>query len=199
MSQEKEGTVSPIRSRLTYANLMSTLAVFLVLGGGTALASYVISSNGQVGPGTISGHRPPSGDHANMIPGSINGTDLAGGSVGSGKLANGAVTHSKLSANSVTSGDVVDDSLTLSDLKGVDLSGTIALAIPANGCVKEVFGVSGAVAGQTAALTWTGAVPPDVVAGPLKVVSNQVVTYLCDLNSTSVNLSNVGVRLITFG
>ena len=28
-----------IRSRLTYANVVATLALFLVLGGGTALAS----------------------------------------------------------------------------------------------------------------------------------------------------------------
>ncbi len=67
---------------------MVTILAFVVLGGGTALASYVISSNGQVGPGTISGHKPPSGDHSNIIPGSVNGTDLA----------NGAVTASKLGA-----------------------------------------------------------------------------------------------------
>jgi hypothetical protein len=66
-----------IRSHLTYANVMATLAVFLVIGGGTALASYVVSSNSQIGPGTISGHKPPSGKHANIIAGSINGTDIA--------------------------------------------------------------------------------------------------------------------------
>jgi hypothetical protein len=70
-----------IRSHLTYANVMATLAVFLVLGGGTALASYVVSSNSQVGPNTISGHKPPSGDHANVIPGSVNGQDVADNSL----------------------------------------------------------------------------------------------------------------------
>ena len=40
-----------IRDRLTHANVMSSLAVFLVLGGGTALAAYVVSSNSQIGPG----------------------------------------------------------------------------------------------------------------------------------------------------
>ena len=44
-----------LRSHLTYANVMSTLAVFLVLGGGTALGAYVVSSNSQIGPGTVSG------------------------------------------------------------------------------------------------------------------------------------------------
>src|SRR3954466_5209638 len=66
-----------IRFHLTYANVISTLALFLVLGGGTALAAYVVSSNSQIGPGTVSGHTPPSGDHANIIAGSINGTDIA--------------------------------------------------------------------------------------------------------------------------
>jgi hypothetical protein len=66
-----------IRSHLTYANVVATLALFVALGGGTALASYVISSNKQVGPGTISGHKPPSGDHANIIAGSISGNDIA--------------------------------------------------------------------------------------------------------------------------
>jgi hypothetical protein len=66
-----------IRSHLTYANVMVTILAFIVLGGGTALASYVISSNSQVGPGTISGHKPPTGKHANIIAGSINGGDIA--------------------------------------------------------------------------------------------------------------------------
>jgi hypothetical protein len=66
-----------IRSHLSYANVMATLAVFLVLGGGTAMAAYVVSSNSQIGPGTISGHKPPSNKHANIIANSINGKDIA--------------------------------------------------------------------------------------------------------------------------
>jgi hypothetical protein len=65
-----------IRQHLTYANVMATLAVFLVLGGGTAFAAYVVSSNSQIGPGTVSGHHAPSGKHANIIAGSINGQDV---------------------------------------------------------------------------------------------------------------------------
>ena len=66
-----------LRSHLTYANVMATLAVFLVLGGGTALAAYVVSSNSQIGPNTVSGHKPPAGKHANIIAGSIARGDLA--------------------------------------------------------------------------------------------------------------------------
>ena len=65
-----------IGRHLTYANVISTLCLFLLLGGGTALAAYVVSSNTQIGPGTVSGHHPPSGKHANIIAGSINGQDV---------------------------------------------------------------------------------------------------------------------------
>src|SRR4051812_17218673 len=71
------GVMRRIRTHLTYANVMVTILAFLVLGGGTALASYVISSNSQVGPNTISGHHPSGGAHPNLIAGSVGGKDVA--------------------------------------------------------------------------------------------------------------------------
>jgi hypothetical protein len=71
--------MSRIRQHLTYANVMVTILAFVVLGGGTALAAYVVSSNSQIGPGTVSGHNPPSGKHSNIIGGSVSGRDLSGG------------------------------------------------------------------------------------------------------------------------
>ena len=85
-----------IRSHLTYANVMVTILAFIVLGGGTALASYVISSNSQVGPGTISGHMPPTGTHANLIGGSVNAQDVADESLGSADIKNGEVSNRDL-------------------------------------------------------------------------------------------------------
>jgi len=78
------------RRRLTYANVMATLAVVLVLTGGTALAAYVVTSNSQIGPGTVSGHAPPKGDHSNIIPGSVTGADLANNSVSASKVSDTA-------------------------------------------------------------------------------------------------------------
>src|SRR6478672_10184329 len=66
-----------IRQQLTYANVMVTILAFVVLGGGTALAAYVVPSNSQVAKGTISGHKPPGSKHSNIIAGSINGADIA--------------------------------------------------------------------------------------------------------------------------
>jgi hypothetical protein len=59
-----------IGPRLIYANVMVTLLAFVVLGGGTAIASFPINSNADAAPDTISGHVPPAGDHPNLISGS---------------------------------------------------------------------------------------------------------------------------------
>jgi hypothetical protein len=75
-----------IRRHLTYANVMVTALAFVVLGGGTALAAYVVSSNSQIGPNTISGHKPPTGYHSNIVAGSVNGQDVANNSIGGAKI-----------------------------------------------------------------------------------------------------------------
>jgi hypothetical protein len=71
-------------------------AFVFILGGGTAFGAFVVSSNSQIGPNTVSGHKPPAGKHANIIGGSVNATDLANGSVNNGKLAPGAVSTAKI-------------------------------------------------------------------------------------------------------
>jgi len=62
--------------RPSHATVIAYLALFVALGG-TAMASLIITSNSQVASNTISGHKPPSGKHANIIAGSINGKDIA--------------------------------------------------------------------------------------------------------------------------
>jgi hypothetical protein len=120
--------MSRIRKHLTYANVMATFAVFLVLGGGTALASYVVSSNSQIGPGTVSGHNPPSGKHANIIGGSVNGTDLA----------NSAVAGAKLAPNSVNSAKVANGSLAAGDTNTASIQRRITGTCPADQAAQSV-------------------------------------------------------------
>ena len=100
-----------IRSHLTYANVMVTLLAFVVLAGGTALGAFVISSNSQIGRGTVAGHKPPSGAHANIIRGSVNDADLAGAAVRTGKIASGAVTTPKIANGAVTNAKLANDSV----------------------------------------------------------------------------------------
>jgi hypothetical protein len=83
------------------AMVVACVALFVALGGTGLAATYVVSSNSQVGPNTISGHNPPSGKHANVISGSINGTDLAPNSVNGGKVANGSLSAADTNTNSI--------------------------------------------------------------------------------------------------
>jgi hypothetical protein len=93
------------RFRPSPAMVVACVALFVALSG-TALASFVVSSNSQVASGTISGHHPPAGDHANIIAGSVSGTDLATSSVSGAKLAPNAVNGGKVLDGSLSAADV---------------------------------------------------------------------------------------------
>jgi hypothetical protein len=94
-----------IRPRSVF-DVLALVSFFLVVGGGTAIASYVVSSNGQIAPNTISGHQPPSGDHANIVGGSVNAQDLAAAAVTGGKVASSAITGAKIQDRSVGRADL---------------------------------------------------------------------------------------------
>ena len=72
-----------IRNRLTYANVMSSLAVFLVLGGGAAYAANKISSH-----------------------------DLRGSSVTTAKIKRNAVTRSKIKAKAISTAKIAPAAVT---------------------------------------------------------------------------------------
>jgi|SRR5215211_284499 len=100
-----------LRTKLTYANVMVTILAFLVFGGATAFGAIIVSSNSQVAGGTISGHNPPSGKHANIISGSVAAGDLQNGAVGPGKLRNNSVSSPKVLNNSLTGDDINESTL----------------------------------------------------------------------------------------
>ncbi|HWM53931.1 MAG TPA: hypothetical protein VNO20_00880 [Solirubrobacterales bacterium] len=72
-----------VRRRLSYANVMSSIAVFLVLGGATAIAAKKIGTN-----------------------------QLKGNSVTTGKIKKEAVSKAKIKKNAVDGSKVRDGSLT---------------------------------------------------------------------------------------
>lgn len=72
------------RPRLTYANVASTIALFLVLGGGAAYAANKIRSG-------------------NIAPGAVKTSDIFKRAVSSGKLAVGAVRSNQIADGAVGS------------------------------------------------------------------------------------------------
>jgi len=75
--------VQQIRKRLSYANVMSSLAVFLVLGGGAAYAAQKIGSS-----------------------------ELKGGAVTTAKIKRNAVTAAKIKANAITTAKIAKGAVT---------------------------------------------------------------------------------------
>jgi hypothetical protein len=73
------------------AMVVACISLFVALGS-TAMAAVVITSNSQVAQGTISGHKPPSGKHPNLIAGSVNGQDVGDNSLGGADVNEGSLT-----------------------------------------------------------------------------------------------------------
>jgi hypothetical protein len=96
-----------IRSRITYANVMSTIAVVFALGGGVAYAANTVFSEDIV-DGEVKA--------ADLAPNAVTGGKLAQNSVTTNKITDGGVELADLAANAVNGATVVDESLTSSDL-----------------------------------------------------------------------------------
>jgi hypothetical protein len=145
--------LSRIRARLTYANVVATLALFVALGTGGAYAAASITGADVVDEsltgadvkgtpsvdGTLTGF-----DIQNL---SIGTSDLAGSAVVAGKLGQKAVTGPKLADNAVTGAKVADGSLTGADIDESTFIGVMQgrsvfsrLVIPIGGALSFIGG-----------------------------------------------------------
>jgi hypothetical protein len=122
--------MNSIRTRLTYANVMSTIAVFLVLGGGAAFAAAQLGKNTvgtkQLKKNAVTAAKIKSGavNSAKVADGSLTGVDIADGSIGGGDIADLAISTAKLGDNSVNSAKVQDKSLKGGDIADGSITGT---------------------------------------------------------------------------
>jgi hypothetical protein len=93
---------------LTYANVISTLCLFLLLGGGAALAANKLAKN-AVGVKQLKKNAITT---AKVKNGAITGAKIADGAVTNAKLANGSVTGAKVADGSIGSAQIDQASLT---------------------------------------------------------------------------------------
>ena len=107
-----------VRKRLTYANVMSSIAVFLVLGGATAIAADQLGKN-SVGKKQLKAN-------------SVTAAKIKKNAVTGAKIKNGAVTGAKIKDGSLVGADInlatlgtVPNSATTDVIKGG--RGTLAL------------------------------------------------------------------------
>ncbi len=88
-----------LRKRLTYANVMSTIAVFLVLGGATAVAASKLGKN------------------------SVGTKQLKANSVTAAKLKKNAVTEKKVKSNAITAGKIKDGAVSTAKIQDGAVTG----------------------------------------------------------------------------
>lgn len=94
-----------IAARLSYANVMSTLAVFLLLGGAGAYAA----KKQKIGSTQLKASAVTTSKIKN---GAVGGSKLAAAAVGVDKLADGAVTNAKLADGAVSTAKLGSDAVT---------------------------------------------------------------------------------------
>lgn len=102
-----------LRDHLSYANVMSSLAIFLVLGGGAAIAAKNVLPKNSVGPQQLKKGAVRTADISakavkigKIAPNAINTRRLRKNAVARGKVRNNAINGSKIADGSVTGGDI---------------------------------------------------------------------------------------------
>jgi hypothetical protein len=89
--------VKQIRERFTYANVMSTIAVFLVLGGATAFAASQLGKN-SVGKKQLKANAVTT---AKIKKNAVTAAKIKANAVTTAKIKNGAITGEKIAAATI--------------------------------------------------------------------------------------------------
>lgn len=119
-----------IRKRLTYANVMSSIAVFLVLGGATALAAGLAKNSvgsKQLKKNAVSTAKIKNGavTSAKLRAGAVGGSALGAGSITNDKLAEGAVTGNKVAGGTIARGNLSEGQFLPRAFGLVEFDGTV--------------------------------------------------------------------------
>src|ERR1041384_2818450 len=112
MGNRNRHSKGPVGRHLTYANVMSTLFVFLLLAGGTALAAKGLAKN-SVGPKQLKANAVTT---AKIKKAAVTKDKLAAGSVTTPAIADGSVTGTKLAEDWRAGADIAAGSTPFSQI-----------------------------------------------------------------------------------
>jgi len=125
-----------LRSKLSYANVAATLALFLVIAGGTVYASSELGRNDV--------------NSKNIAKGAVKTSDLHGNAVTGPKVKDATLTGGDLQDESVTGADLQDGSVTGADVQdggitGADIAAGVIPQITADVTGSATGGPQGSV------------------------------------------------------
>ena len=125
-----------LRAKMTFANTVSVLALFVALGGTSyaalsknSVGAKQIKTNGvksaEIATGAVAADELLDGSIglADLAANSVNGSKVVDGSLNGADLANGAVGASDLGPDSVDAANVIDESLGTGDVANGSLTG----------------------------------------------------------------------------
>jgi hypothetical protein len=107
-----------LRKRLTYANVISTLALFIALGAGSAFAVNQLAPKSvgarQLRPGAVTADkiRKKAVTAPKLEAQAVKQGKVANGAIVTEKIANGVVTGAKIAGGAVTADKIPNDSVT---------------------------------------------------------------------------------------
>jgi hypothetical protein len=157
---------------------MSTLAVFLILGGATAFAASKkigadeIKANaiktGKIVKEAVTEGKIKAGAVTNtkLADGAVTNPKLADGAVTNPKLADGAVTTSKLADNAVTTGKIANDAVTGDKVKESTLGQVPSAANASNSAALGGIAAADYAQRMFARVSYTTATESLIAASP---------------------------------
>jgi hypothetical protein len=178
-----------LRRRLSYANVVATLALFVALGG-SAAAAVIVTNNSEIAPNTIYGANLPAGKNDNIVNGSVGTSDLAASAVTNPKLATGAVGSDKLAAKAVIAGKLGDGAVALTNLANGAV-GTSKLADGAVTLPKLGNDVITEIDSHTGTMSQFSGTVADNTSQTVKTVAGVNVTVNCQPDQVQLGLSRV--------
>src|SRR3954471_11229418 len=96
-----------LRSRLTYANVASTIALVAALGTGGAYAADTIGSSDVIDESLLS---------QDIKDGEVKTSDIKNSAITSLKINNGSVLNAEIAANAVDSSKIMDGAIANADI-----------------------------------------------------------------------------------
>ena len=101
------------KSRLTYSNVVSTLALFLALSGGVAFAASKIHTNDIFKRAVTSGKLALGAVRSNQIAdGAVSAKQVADGAIGTKQIADGAISAGQIAGGAVGAKQIADGTVT---------------------------------------------------------------------------------------
>jgi len=164
-----------LRSRLTYANVTATLALFVALGG-TAYAVNTVRST-------------------DIVDGEVKSVDIGNNEIGSGDVKDNSINT--FDVHSFLGADVVDGSLTAKDFTKRELSVSLLVGtVGANTCKYVHFGLTG-VADESLLITPEYASTTTTLMYDLEYRSTDVLSIkVCNPTPAAIDDGNTAFRIL---